>query len=44
MQIVSLKKYKYFSEIVFYQNNGIDTSGMDYSRLAPLLTEVAKEK
>ena len=28
--------------IVVYEANGIDANGMDYSRLTPLLVEVAK--
>jgi hypothetical protein len=30
-------------EIVEYEENGIDTTGMDYSKLTPLLTEAIKE-
>ena len=31
-------------EIVAYEENGIDASGMDYSKLTPLLVEAAKEQ
>ena len=29
-------------EIVGYEENGVDTSGMDYGKLAPLLVEAVK--
>ena len=31
-------------EIVDYENNGIDASGMDYSKLTPLLVEAVKQQ
>lgn len=33
---------KVLPEIVVYEENGIDADGMDYSKLTPLLVEVAK--
>lgn len=35
---------KVLPEIVAYEANGIDAAGMDYSKLTPLLLEVAKEQ
>jgi hypothetical protein len=34
---------KVLPEIVIYEDNGIDASGMDYSKLTPLLVEAIKE-
>ena len=35
---------KVIPEIVVYEENGVDASGMDYSKLTPLLIEVSKEQ